>query len=427
MAKSAQRKKSAPGRKAGAATAAAQEQAPVAPPPAPVLRLSEIVGQEGAVARLRKAMSRAHLPHALLFCGPDGVGRGTTARALAAAMLCQKAGSDRAKGPLDHCGACHGCRMMQAGMHPDFHPVYKELAAFHDDPDVRNRVMQELSIDVIRSFLIAPACSAPARGRAKLFVVQDAELMSAEAQNSLLKTLEEPPPRVTIILLDERPEELLPTTLSRCSLVRFGPLPADFVRGKLLAAGVAEPEARFWSAQTEGSVGEALRLARETLAEADEKRGLPAVNLYAAKRKLVEQAAALGGGEAGLSEALNKVTEALAASAVRQAREISGAEMSAKLAARQGVAIVLKLLGSAVRDAMNLRCAESAGLTPPPLVHADQPEAIQAVARRFSPEQFAEILEQLAEFERLLWRNVSAKTIWDNAVITLSSAAPLRV
>ena len=316
---------------------------------------------------------------------------------------------------------------MQADMHPDFHLIYKELAAFHEDPDVRNRVMQELSIDVIRDFLIVPACSAPSRGRAKVFVVQDADLMSADAQNCLLKTLEEPPPRVTLILLAERPEELLPTTLSRCSLVRFGPLPADFVKGKLLAAGIAEGEARFWSAQTEGSVGEALHLAKETLVEADEKRGLPAEYLYAVKRKLLESIAALGGGDAGLADMLQKVMEKLAASAVAQARAASGAEMSKTLAARQGVAIVLKLLASAVRDAMNLRCAEAAGRPPPPLVHADQPEAIQAIARRFQPEQFAEVLEQLAEFERLLWRNVSAKTIWDNVVITLASAAPLRV
>ena len=427
MAKSAPRKKAPAGRRLAQATAAERQQAPVAPPPAPVPRLSEIVGQGSAVARLRKAMAMGRLPHALLFCGPDGVGRETTARALAAAMLCANAGGDPANGPIDHCGDCNDCRMMQAGMHPDFHPIYKELAAYHPKPEVRERVMQELSIDVIRHFLIAPAYSAPVGGRGKVFVVREAELMSADAQNCLMKTLEEPPHRVTIILLAERPEELLPTTLSRCSLVRFGPLPADFVKGKLAAAGVAGPEAGFWSAQTEGSVGEALRLARETLADADEKRGLPAVSLYEGKRKLVEQIASLGGGETGLSESLNKITEALAASAIRQARKASGAEMSAKLAARQGVAIVLKLLASAVRDAMNLRCAEAGGLTPPPLIHADQPDAIRAIARRLGPEQLAEVLEQLAEFERLLWRNVSAKTIWENAVITLSSAAPLRV
>ena len=426
MAKSVPKKKAAPGRKPATAGPSSREQASTGPPPPPLLRLSEIVGQEAAVARLRKATSAGRLPHALLFCGPDGVGKQTTARALAAALLCSKPGGGPGQGPLDPCGACHDCRMVQAGMHPDFNLIYKELAAYHPDPEVRNRVMQEMSIDVIRHFLIAPASSAPARGRAKVFVVQDAELMSSDSQNCLLKTLEEPPPRVTLILLAERPEELLPTTISRCSLVRFGPLPAAFVQGKLAAAGIAEGEARFWAAQTEGSVGEALRLAKEAMVEADEKRGLPAEYLYAAKRKLVDGIAALGGGDAGLADLLQKVMEKLAASAVERAKAASGAELSAKLAARQGVAIVLKLLASAIRDALHVRCAADAGQSPPPLVHADQPEAIHAIARRFRPEQFAEILEQLSEFERLLWRNVSAKIIWDNVVITLSSAAPLR-
>jgi hypothetical protein len=199
------------------------------------------------------------------------------------------------------------------------------------------------------------------------------------------------------------------------------------VKGKLLATGVQEEQARFWAALTGGSAGEALRLASETLVEADEKRGLPAECLYPVKRKLLEDMAALGGGEAGLSEALNKVTEELAASAIRRAKAASGADMAKTLATRQGVAVVLQLLASAIRDALRLRCAEGAGMAPPPLIHADQPREIQAIARRLDPEQLAEILEQLSEYERLLWRNVNARTIWENVVITLSSAAPLRV
>jgi DNA polymerase-3 subunit delta' len=303
--------------------------------------------------------------------------------------------------------------MVEAGTHPDFILVYKELAAFHEEAAVRDRVMQALSIDVIKSFLIAPACRAPTRGRGKVFVVPEAELMSDDAQNCLLKTLEEPPPRVTIILLAERPEELLPTTRSRCSLVRFDPLPLDFVAGKLVESGVEEAQARFWAALTGGSVGEALRLARE--------------ELYPVKQRLLTELAALGGGEGSLWETLSKVAEQLAESAIRQAKEASGAEMSKTLATRQGVAVVLQILASAVRDAMGLRCAEGQGLPPPPLVHADQPGEINALARRFNPEQLAEILEQLAEYERLLWRNVNPKLLWDNVVITLSSAAPLRV
>jgi DNA polymerase III subunit delta' len=400
-------------------------------PPVPLLHLRDIVGQAPAVERLRKAIELSRLPHALLFWGPAGVGKQATAKALAAAMLCSGR-STAANGaaaapapnahPVDACGHCEDCRMVEAGTHPDFNLVYKELAAFHEDSSVRDRVMQALSIDVVRSFLIAPAASAPSRGRAKIFVVLDAELMSDDAQNSLLKTLEEPPSRVTIILMAERPEELLATTRSRCSLVRFDPLPAEFVARKLREAGIEEAEARFWAGLTGGSAGEALRLAKEDLGTATVKEGL-----YQVKRKLLADIAVLGQGESGLAETLGKITEGLAESAIRRAKAATGAEMSKTLATRQGVAVVLQILASAAGDAMAVRCAERQGTNPPPLVHADQTAEIQAFAHRFTPDQLAEILEQLAEFERLLWRNVNPKLLWDNAVITLSSAAPLRV
>jgi hypothetical protein len=195
--------------------------------------------------------------------------------------------------------------------------------------------------------------------------------------------------------------------------VRFDPLPVDFVAGKLLAAGVEDVQARFWAALTGGSAGEALRLAKE--------------GLYPVKQRLLTELAALGGGDAGFGESLAKVADALAESAIRQAKEASGADMSKTLATRQGVAVVLQILASAVGDAMAMRCAQQEGRQGPPLVHSDQPDEIAALARRFNPDQLAEILEQLAEYERLLWRNVNPKLLWDNAVITLSSAAPLRV
>jgi len=384
-----------------------------------MIHLSDIVGQDAAVDRLRKAMELARLPHALLFWGPTGVGKQTVARALAAAMLCS-----RPRQPEGGCGRCDDCRMLAAGTHPDYQLVYKELAAFHEDASVRDRVMQELSIDVIRSFLIAQSAWAPKSGRAKIFVVQDAELMSAEAQNSLLKTLEEPPPRVTIILLTQRPEELLPTTRSRCSLVRFGPLPAEFVTGKLREVGVGDDEARFWAGFSGGSAGEALRLSAERLDRPGAKKDEPPVGLYMVKRGLLPILADAGG-DADLAKVLSDLAEALAVSAGKNAKAAYGVELSKLLATRQGSAVVLQLLASVFRDALRVRCA--AGEPPAPLIHADQPREIEAVATRFSPDQLADVLDQLAEYERLLWRNVNPKVLWDNAAITLASAAPMRV
>ncbi len=365
-------------------------------------------------------MASSRLPHAFIFAGPRGVGRRTTAVALAAALLCEKP-QRRAKKPSEMpdlpedtmlrqaCGQCEDCRMMAAGSHPDFQLVYKELAAFHEDQSVRNRVMQEMGIEVIRSFLIAPAYRAASRARGKIFVVQEAELMSTPAQNSLLKTLEEPPAGVTIILLCERAEELLPTTLSRSALIRFGPLPRDFVQARLLAEGVAASEAAFWAQFTEGSLGQASRLAKK--------------GMYSVKVELIDRLAALPPtGDAELGDFLIKTSDALGEIAMKEAKEKGGAELSKNLASRQAVAMMLLFMASAYRDALHVKCGRGADLR-----HADQADAIAAIAAKFEHEQLAEIIEQLSEYETLLWRNVNAKIVWDNVAITCACAAPLRL
>jgi len=371
-----------------------------------MIELCDIVGQGAAVERLRRAMDSRRMPHAFLFAGPRGVGRRTTAVAFARTLLC----AEPATGPDGRhaCGKCTDCTLQAAGSHPDFHLVYKELARFHDDASVRGRVMQGLGIPVIRSYLIDPACRASGRGRGKVFIVREADLMSREAQNALLKTLEEPPPGVTIVLLCRRPEQMLPTTRSRCSVVRFGALPRDFVAARLVEQGVAGDEADFWARYTEGSVGRAL--------------GLASGGFYEVKREVIEQLASMGSaGDAALGERLTGLTDTLATAAVSDAKA-NGASLSKNLASRQAAGTMLELIASAFRDAMRLATGAEG-----PLIHSDQSQAVAALAGRHHPTALAEIVEQLSAYERLLWRNVNAKIIWDNAVITCATAAPLRL
>lgn len=396
------------------------------------IELSDIVGQDSVVGRLQKLLSGGRMPHALLFAGPAGVGRRTTATALAKTLLCGKpvefrAGSRPAapaggllmglpeepaadpSAPLyrQACGQCDDCRMFEAGSHGDFHLIYKELARFHEDSSVRGRVMQELGIEIIRTFLIAAAARAPSRGRGKVFVVKEAELMSAAAQNALLKTLEEPPPGVRIILLAEQPEQLLPTTLSRCAMIRFGLLPVDFVTAGLTDAQIAPDEARFWAAFTDGSIGRALRLAQ--------------AGLYEIKRHIVGQLASLSrAGDAELGEELAKITDKLATEAVSRAKKADGADLAKTLASRQAAGAMLELIASAYRDAMTLATGAQR-----PLVHADQPGEIDAISRRMEPARLASVIEHLSEFEQLLWRNVNPKIVWDNVVVSCASGARL--
>ncbi len=376
-----------------------------------MIKLSDIVGQDDAVDRLRRVLSGERMPHAFLFAGPDGVGRRTTATALAAALLCENSGGGSllAGEEPDACGQCAGCRLMAAGTHPDFHPVYKELAGYHEDSEVRNRKMQELGIPVIRSFLIAPAHQGSNRGRGKVFVVLEAELMSPAAQNALLKTLEEPPDGVTIILVAIRPELLLPTTRSRCATVRFGPLPREFVREKLRESKVEDGEADFLARYTEGSVGQALQLADS--------------GIYELKRDMLSSVAGLGpGGDAELAERLAKETEKRADKAIRSERTPGAPELARTLAQRRASGDMLRILASGYRDALSV--ATGAQREP---VNADQTDAVGALARRFPPEQLAEVIDQLGQYEQLIWRNVNIKIVWDNVIITCASAAPLGV
>ena len=384
-----------------------------------MIDLPDIVGQDEAIARLERKIAAGRMPHAFCFTGPAGVGKRTTAEALAKVLLCENPSIGPNKGRLGGmeneepirlpCGTCPDCTMIAAAAHGDFHPIYKELARYHDDANVRNRVMQGLGIDVIRRFLIDPAGRSATRGRGKVFVVLEAELLSIAAQNALLKTLEEPPANVTIILISLRGEQLLPTTRSRCSLVRFGPLPTDFITRKLTEAQVDPKESQFWASFTGGSVGRALKLAR--------------AGMYEIKRDLLGRLAGLdAGGDVKLGEDLAGITDRLGETAVRQAKTQDGASLSKNLATRRASGAMLELIASVFSDALALSTGAERTL-----VHADQPREIRDIAGRFDPTELAEILEQLSRYERLLWRNVNAKIIWDNVVITCASAAALRV
>ena len=381
-----------------------------------MLSLLDIVGQDAVLSRLQRNINAKRLHHGFLFAGMRGIGRRTTAEALAKLLLCEspqvapnagRAGY-LAADELLHlpCDVCESCRLMDAGTHGDYHYVYKELAQYHDDAQVRQRKMQALSIDVVKQFLLDPADNAPSRGVGKVFVVREAELMSIDAQNAFLKTLEEPPPGVTLILLTQKPENLLPTTRSRCSAFRFAPLAEEFVIGQLVAEEIEEHEATFWARYTGGSVGLGLEMAR--------------AGMYEIKRTLLDDLASLGAGRGGMGEAWAKITDTLAEAEVSRAKREQGANLSKAVASRRAASQMLMLLASACLDAVTL----SIGLDRP-LVHADQRNAISAVAGRLSQQQLAEVIEQLSQYEQLLWRNVSAKIVWENVALTCESAAPL--
>src|SRR6478752_2458502 len=138
-----------------------------------MLTLDDIFGQDAAIEQLRRAYLADRLPHGLLFAGPVGVGKALTARALGTLFLCE------APRGTSRCGKCESCTLMGAGTHPDFHSVYRQLIRLEKD----TAKARDLTIDVIRDYLVAPANLKATMNRGKVFVVEEADLMNAAAQN----------------------------------------------------------------------------------------------------------------------------------------------------------------------------------------------------------------------------------------------------
>lgn len=194
-------------------------------------------GQERAAEVLRAQLRVGWIPHALLFVGPEGVGRLKMARELAKALLCDS--------EADHaCGVCRSCRQFDHGNHPD----YAELGI----PEGR----QSLPIDSIRR-LQREASMKPLQGSSRVFIIRDAERMTTEAANCFLKTLEEPPGNCYLILLATGLRNIPDTIVSRCQLVKLSCLPPSEVESRLVSEGMIKEDSRWLARRCWGSPGRA--------------------------------------------------------------------------------------------------------------------------------------------------------------------------
>jgi DNA polymerase III subunit delta' len=285
-----------------------------------MLSFNDIFGQDAALEWIGKAWEAERLPHGLIFAGPAGVGKGTAAAALGALFLCEKpatAGQHPAA-----CGKCQSCVLYAAGNHPDFHLVYRQLVRL----EKKDSKARDLPIDVIRDYVVRPANLKPGMGRGKVFVIEEAELMNAAAQNGLLKTLEEPAGRALLILLTDQPNALLPTIRSRCQIVRFAALGEGIVKRELEKREISAPDAAEAARVAEGSLGLALRWLED--------------GVVAKQKELVRQLEALVAGRAApdLPEWLKKAVEEYAA------RQIQRDELTSKdQASREGLSLYLRL------------------------------------------------------------------------------------
>jgi DNA polymerase-3 subunit delta' len=207
--------------------------------PPTVIGFRDLIGQERAMRVLQRGIATGRTAHAYLFAGPEGIGKRTAALALAQALNCQQGDAVD-----DGCGICQSCRKITRGLHPDVQVVEPEGAT--------------LKIDQIRT-LEADAAMRPYEGRRKVFILQDADKITEQAANALLKTLEEPPGWTVLVLLASTPSSLPLTIVSRCQIVIFSTIGPDALEAYLVARGIGQDQARLIVSCSGGSIGRALR------------------------------------------------------------------------------------------------------------------------------------------------------------------------
>ena len=212
----------------------------------------QIAGHRHLLELVARASSRGTLPPSLIFAGPEGVGKRMAAVALAQLMNCLQ--TETFQG-LDACGTCASCKRIARGVHADVLMV---------EPGDTGAI----KIDQVRDSIERSAYR-PFEGRRRVVIINDAEALNIEAQNALLKTLEEPPAASTFVLVTSRPDMLLPTVLSRCQRLRFGRLsPADVAAVLIRDHDYADRDAHAAAALSDGSVGRALEGGTDEFVEA---------------------------------------------------------------------------------------------------------------------------------------------------------------
>ena len=201
--------------------------------------LSDIVGHGPAVTILRQAVRRNRVPQSLLFAGPEGVGKRAVALALAQAVNCPQ----RRDG--DACGTCATCQRIVRGQHSDVTVLDRG-----DEASIKIRALRERVLESVNY--------RPFEAARRVFIIDPADAMTVEAQDALLKTLEEPPSAAIIILISAYADTLQPTILSRCRRLRFGPLIESDIARILTALGTDAASATRLAARADGSVTRAL-------------------------------------------------------------------------------------------------------------------------------------------------------------------------
>lgn len=318
----------------------------------------DVIGHSMPIKILMNAIDKDCLAHAYLFIGPSGIGKKLTASCFAKAINCIEMSTDS-------CDKCISCKKIDKLIHPDFHIIQRDG--------------QNIKIEQIRS-LEKEASLMPYEGRYKFFIIEDAENMNIQSANALLKTLEEPPARVIIVLLASNPYYLPPTILSRCQILKFYPLSETEVRVILEEKrNIPTERASILARFSQGKIGFVDNTNPEDIINT--RDGILEV-FYGAKEQGFEQ--------------IIKISEELAKE-------------------REAVENFLSYLFIWFRDLMIFKATDSINL----VINSDRGDNIKKYAEKITLEEIIKGIKFLKDIQYMISRNVNTRLCLENLLITM--------
>ena len=212
-------------------------------------KFSDIVGQEEIKAELKSAIDNNHISNAYIIQGENRSGKEYVAKVFAQALVCEKLGECTDGSMNEACGECKACHQAASMNHPDI--IY-----------VRHEKPNSIGIDDVREGIIDTVFIKPYSAKYKIYILEEAEKLTPQAQNALLKTIEEPPEYVVFLILTSTAEALLPTIISRCVTLSMKPVRDDEMRAYLIRElNVSDSRAEICIAFARGNLGRAKALA----------------------------------------------------------------------------------------------------------------------------------------------------------------------
>jgi DNA polymerase-3 subunit delta' len=344
----------------------------------------ELIGNERVKELLKRILEAGRIPGALLFTGEDGIGKKLFALEIAKALNC------RSPQGVEGCGQCPSCVRIGKFNYPQSSESddWKEII-WTDHPDVGMVVAPKRVLLVEQMRLIEREANyRPYEGKARLFLIDDADKLNDSSANALLKVLEEPPHTSHIVLLTSRPDMLLPTIRSRCQMIRFSPLTSAEIETHLAENKIATAaEARVRARVAVGSLGRAVA---QDLDGFNEQR-----------------------------KAMLRVLQALAESEdhiqlLRSAEELNDAKYKDEYESR------LDVLETLIRDAwmLSLQAPDES------IVNEDLLPQLRKTVAGLDSRRPASWISQIEEMREQLIVNINRKAATDALFLTMAAAAP---